>query len=136
MLARHIGAPLAAACLAAAVQAANAPAGRAQEGPLVSGLHHVHLNVVDPDRSIAFYTSAFESTQKTAVAGWPAVRSEAVHLLFEQVPAAAPADLDAPLWHFGWNSPDLFGNGGLRAAMIEGPDRLAIELVETGAEPG
>ena len=72
MLARHVGALLATACLVAAVQAAGARKGGAQGGPLVTGIHHVHLNVVDPDLSTAFYTGAFESTQKTAVAGWRA----------------------------------------------------------------
>jgi uncharacterized glyoxalase superfamily protein PhnB len=75
------------------------------------------MNVVDPDRSIAFFTGAFESTRRTDVAGWPGVRSEDVHLLFEQVPEPTSAELDTPLWHFGWNSPDLLGDYQRIAAL-------------------
>ena len=209
MLARHVGALLATACLVAVVQAAGARKGGAQDGPLVTGIHHVHLNVVDPDLAIAFYTGTFESTQETAVAGWNSLdlvgdyqRIAARGVEFFRVPAGdggapkncrvpfgprrdpgnqihqpnarvrvediilfiypdqrperplvsprgrlldhvalACRDLRATLAHLRsrgvtvLEDPYRFGNSALQAAMIEGPDRLAIELVETGAGP-
>jgi len=73
-------------------------------------LHHVHLNVVDVERSIGFYTRAFPTTSRTQVAGWPAVRSEQIFLLFTEVPVAPSAEHDTALWHFGWNTPDVVGD--------------------------
>ena len=55
--------------------------------------------------------------------------------------ALACRDLRATLAHLRsrgvtvLEDPYRFGNSALQAAMIEGPDRLAIELVETGAGP-
>ena len=34
------------------------------------GFHHIHLNSVDPDRAIDFYTRQFPSTAKGAGAGF------------------------------------------------------------------
>lgn len=116
MLPRHAG-TLCAAVLGSLLPALDAGPATAQDTPLVTGVHHVHMNVVDPDLSIAFYTGAFESTRRTEVAGWPAVRSEDVHLLFEQVTEPASAELDSPLWHFGWNSPDLLADYERIAAL-------------------
>ena len=73
-------------------------------------LHHVHLNVVDPERSVRFYTRAFPTTSRTEVAGWSAVQSEGVYLLFNTVTSPRSAEHDAALWHFGWNSPDTRGD--------------------------
>ena len=72
--------------------------------------HHVHLNVVDPDRSIAYYTDAFTHTKRARVAGWDALKSERAYLLFNKVATPAPAELDTALWHFGWNAPDLMAD--------------------------
>ena len=69
--------------------------------------HHVHMNVVDPQQSIAFYTDAFEQTQRTVVAGWDALRSEDSYILFSRVTSPRSAEWDTPIWHFGWNSPDV-----------------------------
>jgi catechol 2,3-dioxygenase-like lactoylglutathione lyase family enzyme len=85
----------------------GSPGGRAQETPAPGGLHHVHLNVLDPERSVAFYTNAFEHTTKTTVAGWDAVQSENIYLLFNKVEKQAPFEWDNAIWHVGWNSPDV-----------------------------
>ena len=65
------------------------------------------MNVVDPQQSIAFYTDAFEQTQRTVVAGWDALRSEDSYILFSRVTSPRSAEWDTPIWHFGWNSPDV-----------------------------
>lgn len=148
MLPRHAGA-LGVAVLGSILLALGGGPAAAQDTPLVSGVHHVHMNVVDPDLSIAFYTGAFESTRKTEVAGWPAVRSEDVHLLFEQVTEPASAELDTPLWHFGWNSPDLLADYERIAALgveffrvpppsghMYSPDGIDVEISPYGPLSG
>ena len=109
----------------------------------------MHMNVVDPERSIRFYTSSFEVTQKTRVAGWDAVQSEDTYLLFDEVPRPASTDLDTALWHFGWNSPDLIGDYQRLAAQgavffrvpppsghITAPDGNDVEISPFGPNSG
>ena len=38
------------------------------------GFHHLHLNSVDPDAAIGFYTRQFTSTAKTSWGGFPALK--------------------------------------------------------------
>ena len=61
MLPRHVRA-LSAAALSGFLLALGAGPAVAQDTPLVTGVHHVHMNVVDPDLSIAFYTGAARPT--------------------------------------------------------------------------
>lgn len=93
------------------------PLTSAQEAPPDVGFHHVHMNVVDPDDSLGFYTRSFEQTRRTIVAGFDALQSEDVYVLFNQVPQAASAEWDTALWHFGWNSPDLVADHRRLAAQ-------------------
>jgi catechol 2,3-dioxygenase-like lactoylglutathione lyase family enzyme len=79
----------------------------AQDARLVTGFHHVHLNSRAPSKAIEFYTSTFDVTKKTALAGWDGVQSENMYLLFNKVrkpPATTP---DSAIWHFGWGSPAM-----------------------------
>ena len=39
------------------------------------GFHHLHLNSIDPDRAIDFYTRQFPSTSKGSWGGIPALKS-------------------------------------------------------------
>ena len=39
------------------------------------GFHHLHLNSVDPEAAIAFYTGLFPSTRKAEWGGHPALYS-------------------------------------------------------------
>lgn len=94
------------------------PGVRAQDSrPPAAGFHHVHLNVVDADRSAAFYTTAFGKTRRTRVAGWDAVQTENVFLLFNEVATPAPAAWTTALWHFGWNSADVVADYRRLAAL-------------------
>ena len=48
------------------------------------GFHHLHLNSVDPEAAIDFYTRQFPSTSKTSWGGLPALavaeqRADPVH---------------------------------------------------------
>jgi catechol 2,3-dioxygenase-like lactoylglutathione lyase family enzyme len=69
------------------------------------GFHHLHLNSVDPDAAIDFYTRHFPSTSKSTWAGLPALKSpNNVLVLFTKV--AAPPPTQTAIWHFGWHAVD------------------------------
>ena len=64
MLPRHAGVQGVAALGSILLALGGGPAA-AQDTPLITGVHHVHMNVVDPDLSIAFYTGAIELIETT-----------------------------------------------------------------------
>ena len=71
------------------------------------GFHHLHLNSVDPDAAIDFYTRHFPSTSKTSWAGFPALKSPSnVMLLFTKVAVPPPTRPQTAIWHFGWHAID------------------------------
>ena len=71
------------------------------------GFHHLHLNSVDPDAAIDFYTRQFPSTAKTSWGGFPALKSPTnVLILFSKVDAPPPTAPQSALWHFGWHVVD------------------------------
>jgi catechol 2,3-dioxygenase-like lactoylglutathione lyase family enzyme len=69
--------------------------------------HHLHLNSINPEAAIEFYTKAFPTTSKGTFAGSPALKSpNNVWVLFTKVatpPATQPA---TAFWHFGWHVTD------------------------------
>ena len=72
--------------------------------------HHLHLNSVDPDAAIDFYTRQFPSTRKGNWGGCPALLSpNNVMILFDKVAAPAPIAPQSAIWHFGWHVPDARG---------------------------
>src|SRR5262245_47823241 len=86
--------------------AAYAAAGASAQGNAAAAFHHVHMNMVDPSRSVAFYTSMFDTTMPERVAGWEAVRSDSIHVLFTRVPQPASTALETAVWHLGWGAGD------------------------------
>ena len=107
---RHDGLHVAVFAIAAALASASTVPAQQTEMPAVSGLHHVHMNVVDPERSMAFYLNSFELTRRVQEAAWDGIQSEDVYILFDQVDRPASAELDTALWHFGWHTPDVVGD--------------------------
>lgn len=70
--------------------------------------HHLHLNSVNPDAAIDFYTRAFPTTSKTTFAGQPALRSpNNVLVLFNKVAAPPATQPPTAFWHFGWHVTDV-----------------------------
>src|SRR5262245_58152192 len=69
--------------------------------PLVVDFHHVHMNVLDPDKSASFYVTHFNAKSLT-IAGWRGVQTETAYILFEKVAKPAPYEWDTAIWHFGW----------------------------------
>jgi catechol 2,3-dioxygenase-like lactoylglutathione lyase family enzyme len=71
------------------------------------GFHHLHLNAVDPDAAIDFYTRQFPSTLKARWGGLPALRSpNNVLILFTRVASPPPTSPQTAIWHFGWHAVD------------------------------
>ncbi|MGA3398562.1 MAG: VOC family protein [Acetobacteraceae bacterium] len=71
------------------------------------GFHHLHLNSVDPDAAIAWYTRQFPSTQRADWCGFPALQSpNDVLILFDQVDAPPSSEPPSAIWHFGWHVTD------------------------------
>jgi catechol 2,3-dioxygenase-like lactoylglutathione lyase family enzyme len=71
------------------------------------GFHHLHLNSVDPDAAIDFYTRQFASTSKTTWGGLPALASpNNVLILFTKVDRPPATSPQTAIWHFGWHMVD------------------------------
>ena len=71
------------------------------------GFHHLHLNSVDPDAAVDFYTRRFPTTAKTSWGGLPALASpNDVLVLFTKVAAAPVTSPQTAIWHFGWHVTD------------------------------
>ena len=84
-------------------QLANASGG----GP-VPDFHHLHLNSVNPEAAIEFYTRAFPTTSKTTFAGQPALSSpNNVLVLFNKVATPPATQPPTAFWHFGWHVTDV-----------------------------
>ena len=72
------------------------------------GFHHLHLNSVNPDRAIDFYTKAFPATSRSTFAGLPALKSPTnVWVLFTKVDAPPATEPQTAFWHFGWHVTDV-----------------------------
>jgi catechol 2,3-dioxygenase-like lactoylglutathione lyase family enzyme len=101
MMTRNTFAPVLLLATALAIPAA------AQTLP-APGFHHLHLNALDPDAAIAFYTKEYPSTSKTSWGGMPALASpNNVLILFTKVAQPPVSDPQATAyWHFGWHVTD------------------------------
>ena len=99
-------------CLVLALVAWRAGPALAQGAALAPpGFHHLHLNSVDPDAAIAFYTRQFPTTSKTTWNGFPALKSpNNVLILFTKVATPAPTQPQTAIWHFGWQVTNVRGN--------------------------
>ena len=71
------------------------------------GFHHLHLNSVDPDAAVDFYTRQFPTTAKASWGGLPALASpNNVLVLFTRVATAPATSPQTAIWHFGWHVTD------------------------------
>jgi catechol 2,3-dioxygenase-like lactoylglutathione lyase family enzyme len=95
---------------AGAVVLALAAIAQPDPGPRLPApaFHHLHLNSVNPEAAIDFYTKAFPSTSKGMFAGEPALRSpNNVWVLFSKVAAPPATQPQTAFWHFGWHVTDV-----------------------------
>src|SRR5688500_7304247 len=84
------------------------------QGPAVEGtlaapvFHHLHVNSVDPSAVIAGYMKLWPSTtKKTTVAGFEALESGRVYLLFDKVSTPPPSRPQSAYRHQVWLTPDV-----------------------------
>jgi len=95
------------------------------------GFHHLHLNSVNPDAAIEFYTKAFPSTSKTTFAGKAALRSpNNVLVLFNKVEAPPATEPQTAFWHFGWHVTDVHKSKDMY--VQQGLPLLPLYTEETG----
>ncbi|MBV9152045.1 MAG: hypothetical protein JO204_09755, partial [Alphaproteobacteria bacterium] len=74
------------------------------------GFHHLHLNSVDPDAAINFYTRLFPTTRKDSWGGLPALHSpNDVLILFDKIDRPPATEPQSAIWHFGWHVTDAQG---------------------------
>ena len=96
-------------CLSAVALAKAEDLGLRAQSPLPTpGFHHLHLNSVNPEAAIEFYTKAFPSTSRTSFAGQPALSSpNNVLVLFNKVATPPATQPQTAFWHFGWHVTDV-----------------------------
>src|ERR1700736_2218278 len=69
--------------------------------------HHLHLQSVDPEAAIGFYTRQCPSTSKGSGGGHPALFSpNDVMVLFDKVDRPPASQPQSAIWHFGWHVTD------------------------------
>jgi catechol 2,3-dioxygenase-like lactoylglutathione lyase family enzyme len=68
------------------------------------GFHHLHLNSMNPEKAIEWYTKAFPVTSRTIWGGMPALKSpNNVLILFTKVDQPPATQPQTAVWHFGWH---------------------------------
>jgi hypothetical protein len=93
------------------------------------GFHHLHLNSVDPNAAIDWYTRQFPSCTKGEWAGFPALLSpNNVMVLFTKVDRPPPTAPQSAIWHFGWHVTDVRQS---LAAFRERPEVALLPLYTT-----
>ena len=86
--------------------------------------HHLHLNSIDPDAAIDFYTRQFPSTSRGSWGAFPALRSpNDVMLLFTKVEQPPASEPQSAIWHFGWHVTDS------RRCLETYKPRVEVELL-------
>jgi catechol 2,3-dioxygenase-like lactoylglutathione lyase family enzyme len=97
------------------------------------GFHHLHLNSVDPEAAIDFYTRQFPTSSKASWGGLPALKApNNVLLLFTRVATAPATAPQTAIWHFGWHVTDTRAR---LAVYQERPDITLLPLY-TGDDDG
>ncbi|HYL37373.1 MAG TPA: hypothetical protein VEV17_15770 [Bryobacteraceae bacterium] len=89
---------------AALVAAQNSDQGGTLPPP---GFHHLHLNSINPDAAIDYYTKQFPTTSKSTWGGFPALKTGKVYVLFNKVSRPPTIQPQSAIWHFGWHVTDV-----------------------------
>jgi catechol 2,3-dioxygenase-like lactoylglutathione lyase family enzyme len=112
--------------------------------------HHVHLNVVDPEVTIAYYRK-FHGAVPIRYAGISdALFVERSFILMNKVASPAPSAIKTGLWHIGWGGRDvpseyawfvangadinteLYALNNIHVMYLNGPDKEMIEVNTMG----
>src|SRR5215471_17782743 len=73
----------------------------------IAHFHHVHLNSVNPEAAIEFYTKHFNSEAGKFAGSMNAVWTQKSWLLFNKVAHAPPSAVVSSLYHIGWGAEDM-----------------------------
>lgn len=68
--------------------------------------HHIHLNAVDPSKTIAYYKRYFSGVPVKFRDVADAVLVDRAFLLMTKVDSPAPSDLTSAIYHIGWGGVD------------------------------
>lgn len=128
----------------------TAPAAKA----MTYRFHHVHLNTVNVNSAITFYTTHFKAERSQFAGKIPAVLAQGKWLLFNEVRQPPASPVISALYHIGWGAPDMPGTyeklmkngvgfetpitdiskviqagaGRTFFAYVDGPDHAMIEI--------
>ena len=69
--------------------------------------HHVHLNTVDPEAAINFYTTKFKAERQKFAGLRDAVWTGDSWILFTKVDSPPPSEIISGIWHIGWGGEDM-----------------------------
>src|SRR5262245_60903888 len=101
--------------------------------------HHIHLNSVDPDAAIAFFTTRFASERMSFRGvrsdGVPAVWAQKSWLFFDKVAQAPPSEIVSALYHIGWGAEDMKAEARRQLDMgsvLETPLTDAVDIFGAG----
>ncbi len=95
------------------------------------GFHHLHLNSINPEAAIDFYTRQFPTTSKGTFAGQPALRSpNNVWVLFNKVSSPPATQPQTAFWHFGWHVTDV--HNSMQIFTERGVTLLPLYVEEAG----
>ena len=138
-------------------QPAQAPASAQAAPNNEAHFHHLHLNTLDPQAAINFYTSKFDSEKAKFAGLLDGVWTQKSWMLFTKVTTPPKWELDSSIWHFGWGAEnmkaeyerqlkmgtkfftpltdisDIGGNTGAKDLVyysyVESPEKALIELI-------
>jgi catechol 2,3-dioxygenase-like lactoylglutathione lyase family enzyme len=122
---------------------AQAPSSRRAQTPLPPpALHHIHLNSINPERSLEWYSQYWPTGQKTSYAGFPAFSDErGFYVLYTKVADQAPGAFDrtaqrtvpqSAFWTFGSTFQDI---RALRARISRlDPNQFELVTLYGGSE--
>ncbi len=79
--------------------------------------HHLHLNTLDPQAAIEFYTSKFDCEKAKFAGLLDGVWAQKSWLFFTKVSQPPPWELTSSIWHFGWGAEDMKATYAKHQAM-------------------
>jgi catechol 2,3-dioxygenase-like lactoylglutathione lyase family enzyme len=95
-------------CLTTATIAhAQSPDATAKDTAQPARFHHVHLNITDPSRTVAYYTRIHGAVRTKYRNKVDALFTERSFILWNLVKEQPPAAVKSGLWHIGWGGRDV-----------------------------
>ena len=110
--------------------------------PAQPSFHHIHVNSVDPERALDWWSTFWPAGERTTVAGMPAFAADGVYLLYTEVETQAPGAFDperrqsipqSPFWTTGPSTDGLALYERLTALDPAG-ERFSFLPVYTGPD--